>query len=150
MKSGREHRVPLSDAALAVVQQLLAEHRAVHGAKAAPATDGFVFIGGRAGRKLSENAVMALLRRMDRADVTGHGFRSTFRDWAAEATAYPREVAEAALAHLNKDRVEAAYLRGDHLEKRRRLMAEWAEFCSRAGGGGDVVPIRPTGRWARL
>jgi integrase len=149
MKSGREHRVPLSDAALAVLQRLQPEHRAVHGAKAAPAADGFVFIGGRAGRKLSENAVMALLKRMDRADVTGHGFRSTFRDWAAEATAYPREVAEAALAHVNKDRVEAAYLRGDHLEKRRRLMAEWAEFCSRAGGGGDVVPIRPTGRSAR-
>jgi len=80
---------------------------------------------------------------MGRDDVTMHGFRSTFRDWAAEATSYPREVAEAALAHVNKDRVEAAYLRGDHLEKRRRLMADWAEYCARqAPVGATVMPIR--------
>jgi integrase len=78
---------------------------------------------------------------MGRGDITGHGFRSTFRDWCAESTAYPREVAEAALAHTNKDRVESAYLRGDHLEKRRRLMQDWATFCATARDSADVIPI---------
>jgi integrase len=143
MKAGREHRVPLSDAAVAVLERMLAAHRAQHGAKAKPAPEAFVFPGGRDGKPLSENAVMALLARMKRDDITMHGFRSTFRDWAAEATAYPREVAEAALAHVNKDRVEAAYLRGDHLEKRRRLMADWAEYCARqAQVGATITPIR--------
>jgi len=143
MKAGRDHRVPLSDAAVAVLERLMADYRAQHGARAKPAPGAFVFPGGRDGKPLSENAVMALLRRMGRDDVTMHGFRSTFRDWAAEATAYPREVAEAALAHVNKDRVEAAYLRGDHLEKRRRLMADWAEYCARqAPVGATVTPIR--------
>ncbi|MFM8239432.1 MAG: tyrosine-type recombinase/integrase [Actinomycetota bacterium] len=144
MKAGRDHRVPLSEDAVAVLERLMADYRAQHGARAKPAPGAFVFPSGRNGKPLSENAVMALLRRMGRDDVTMHGFRSTFRDWAAEATAYPREVAEAALAHVNKDRVEAAYLRGDHLEKRRRLMADWAVFCSKpmAGGDGNVVPLR--------
>ena len=141
MKAGRDHRVPLSGAAIAVLERMLADHRAQHGAKAKPAPEAFVFPGGRPGKPLSENAVMALLRRMDRDDITMHGFRSTFRDWAAEATAYPREVAEAALAHVNKDRVEAAYLRGDHLEKRRRLMADWAEFIGREPAAATVVSI---------
>jgi integrase len=90
---------------------------------------------------LSENAFMALLERMGRADVTSHDFRSTFRQWCAEATAYPREVAETALAHVNKDRVEVACQRGDHLDQRRRLMVDWAEFIGREPAAATVVPI---------
>lgn len=143
MKAGRDHRVPLSEAAVAVLERMLATHRAQHGAKAKPAPEAFVFPGGRDGKPLSENAVMALLARMKRDDITMHGFRSTFRDWCAEATAYPREIAEAALAHVNKDRVEAAYLRGDHFEKRRRLLADWAEHCSRRLPlTATITPIR--------
>ena len=80
---------------------------------------------------------------MKRDDLTVHGFRSTFRDWCAEATNYPREIAEAALAHTLRDKVEAAYRRGDALEKRRRLMAEWADYCARpAPASAEIVPIR--------
>jgi integrase len=142
MKAGRDHRVPLSDAALAVLRATLGAFREEHGRK--PAADALVFEGGRRGRPLSENAFMALLERMGRADVTSHGFRSTFRQWCAEATAYPREVAETALAHVNKDRVEAAYQRGDHLDQRRRLMADWATFCSKPmpAEGANIVPLR--------
>ena len=75
-------------------------------------------------------------------DVTTHGFRSTFRDWAAETTGFPREVAEAALAHVNADKVEAAYRRGDLFEKRRRLMEAWATYCSRDMTAGVVVPLQ--------
>jgi integrase len=77
----------------------------------------------------------AVLKRMDRSDLTVHGFRSTFRDWAGESTAHPREVIEAALAHQLRDKAEAAYARGDLLEKRRRLMENWAAFV-----GGSIVP----------
>ncbi len=90
-------------------------------------------------------AMLALLRRMARADLTAHGFRSTFRDWCAEATGYAREVAEAALAHAVRDKVEAAYQRGDLMEKRRRLMADWADFCARPMPAGKVVPLRSVG-----
>ena len=83
-----------------------------------------------AGRPLSNMSMNTLLRRMGRAGLTVHGFRSTSRDWCAEATAHPREVAEQALAHALPDKVEAAYRRGDMLEKRRRLMEEWAAFCA--------------------
>jgi integrase len=141
MKAGRDHKVPLSPAALALLHRMLADRLALRRDRAKPADEAFVFPGGQAGKPLSENAAIALLRRMDRSDITMHGFRSTFRDWAAESTAYPREVAEAALAHVNKDRVEAAYLRGDHLEKRRRLMAEWAEFVGREPVEASVVQI---------
>jgi integrase len=101
-----------------------------------------VFPGGKAGKPLSSMALLMLLRRMERGDLTSHGFRSTFRDWCAEATNYPREVAEAALAHTLRDKTEAAYQRGDLMEKRRRLMAEWAAFCARRAPVGDVVPLR--------
>ena len=100
-----------------------------------------VFPGGRHGRPLSEMALLMLLRRMGFGDVTAHGFRSTFRDWAAERTSFPREVAEMALAHAIPDAVEAAYRRGDLFEKRRRLMTAWAEFCSKPSGTGTVVSI---------
>ena len=108
--------------------------RAARGGEAAHQSrrrTGFVFPGGKAGKPLSSMALLMLLRRMERGDLTAHGFRSTFRDWCAEATNYPREVAEAALAHMLRDKTEAAYQRGDLMEKRRRLMAEWATFCAR-------------------
>jgi integrase len=88
-------------------------------------------------------AVSAVLKRMDRSDLTVHGFRSTFRDWAGETTAYPREVIEHALAHQLKDKAEAAYQRGDLLMKRSRLMNDWAAYCSKvAKSGENVVTIK--------
>ena len=89
-------------------------------------------------------AMLALLKRMERPDLTAHGFRSTFRDWAAERTNYPREVVEMALAHVIESKVEAAYRRGDLFAKRASLMAEWAKFCARtkSAGRGQVVPMR--------
>lgn len=137
MKAGSEHRVPLSDGALAVLREMaqLREN---------PAMDGYVFPGLRPGTALSNMAMLMLLRRMERGDLTAHGFRSTFRDWCAEATNYPGALAEAALAHTLKDKVEAAYQRGDLLEKRRRLMADWAAFTARPASTGAVVPMRAT------
>jgi integrase len=90
---------------------------------------------------MSNMVLLMLLRRMGRDDLTAHGFRSTFSDWAAERTAYPREVVEMALAHADENKVEAAYRRGDLFEKRRRLMADWAAFCA-ARPAGEVVPLR--------
>jgi integrase len=87
-------------------------------------------------------ALLVLLRRMSRSDLTVHGFRSTFRDWAAEHTNYPPEVAEMALAHSVSDKVEAAYRRGDLFEKRNHLMSAWAEYCALAQGPAAVVPLR--------
>jgi integrase len=89
----------------------------------------FVFPGGRTTAPLSNAAMASVLRRMGRSDITVHGFRSAFRDWAREQTNFPREVAEAALAHVVRDKVEAAYARGDLLAKRAELMAAWAEYC---------------------
>lgn len=132
MKAGRDHRVPLPDEALA----LLAPLQSI-----AAGPDALVFRGGKEGRPLSDVALAKSLAAAAGDGFTVHGMRSAFRDWAAEATGYPREVAEAALAHTNKDKVEAAYLRGDHLEKRRRLMAEWAAFLSRPAPTGALVPI---------
>jgi len=130
MKAGRAHRVPLAPAALAVLAGIQ------------PAADldpdAFVFPGARARRPLSNMAMLQLLARMQRDDITPHGFRSTFRDWCAEATAYPREVAEMALAHTLKDKVEAAYRRGDLFEKRRRLMEDWAIYCTAGGVQADA------------
>jgi integrase len=134
MKAGKEHRVPLSDAALRVLEAM------------APLRDdqagGWVFPGLRRGKPLAGISPMALLRRMQRDDLTVHGFRSTFRDWAAEATNHPREIAEKALAHTVRDETERAYQRGDLLEKRRRLMEDWARFCARPAVSADVVSIR--------
>src|SRR5258708_15049992 len=127
MKAGREHRVPLSPQALQVVQ--------------AQASGPFVFAGMREGAPLSNMAMLELLRRMGRDDLTVHGFRSTFRDWAAECTAYPGEVCEMALAHARSDKAEAAYRRSDLFEKRRRLMADWAKYCDTPNGGAQVVAL---------
>lgn len=135
MKAAREHRVPLSDGALVVLRDaamLMTRHE----------QQAFVFPGGRTGKPLSSMALLMLLRRLQRADLTAHGFRSTFRDWCAEATNYPREAAEAALAHTLRDKTEAAYQRGDLMEKRRRLMQEWSTFCSKPATTGEVVAIR--------
>ena len=122
MKAGREHRVPLSPAAMGLLMALPGSNGAEPG--------GYVFGGGKAGKPLSNMAMLALLRRMKRGDLTAHGFRSTFRDWAAEATSYPGELAEAALAHTVSSKVEAAYRRGDLFEKRRAMMAEWGTRCA--------------------
>jgi integrase len=118
MKAAREHRVPLSDRAIEILTTIPTE-------KGNP----FVFIGPKAGG-LSNMAMAAVLRRMDRAEITVHGFRSTFRDWAAETTAFPNHVVEMALAHVVGNKVEAAYRRGDLFEKRRKLMAEWGRYCA--------------------
>jgi integrase len=109
MKAGKEHRVPLSDAALAILNALPQEDR-----------NASVFASPRGGM-LSDMSLTAVLRRM-KVDAVPHGFRSSFRDWCAERTTYPREVAEMALAHAIDDKVEAAYRRGDLFEKRCRLM----------------------------
>ena len=134
MKDEREHRVPLSAPAVAVVEALKEIRTGNH-----------VFPGGKIGKPLSNMAMLVLLRRMNRSDLTVHGFRSTFRDWAAERTAYPNEVVEMALAHAVGNKAEAAYRRGDLFEKRRSLMDEWAAFCEVPVAGGKVVPIRGTG-----
>lgn len=119
MKAGREHRIPLSDAAVALLRQQ---------EQAFLAGTNVVFPSVRDHKPLSDMTLTAVLRRMQRNDLTVHGFRSTFRDWAAEATDYPQEMAEMALAHVVSNKVEAAYRRGDMLEKRREMMQKWAEF----------------------
>jgi len=128
MKANRDHRVPLSANALSILKRM-------HKLK----QDNFVFPSGRVGRPLSNMAFLALLKRMDRGDITPHGFRSTFRDWTAEQTDYAREVAEMALGHSVGNQVEAAYRRGDLFEKRQRLMDGWAEYC--ALSKRQVIPI---------
>jgi len=129
MKARREHRVPLSAPAVALL-------------KALPrfTGDDLIFPAPRGGA-LSDMTLTAVLRRM-KVPATVHGFRSTFRDWAAERTNYPRDVAEMALAHTIGSKVEAAYRRGDLFEKRRRLMADWATFISRPAVQGEIYPIR--------
>lgn len=126
MKAERDHRVPLRARALSIVAEMR-ELAAVDG------DNPFVFPGQRAGKGLSVMALEMVLRRAGVTD-TPHGFRSAFRDWAGEETAFPPEVAEAALARLVGDAVERAYRRGDALEKRRALMEAWALYCR-----GEVV-----------
>jgi integrase len=134
IKAERDHRVPLSDRALEILASLPREQGNPH-----------LFIGARKGKGLSDMAMLELLRGMDGNGYTVHGFRSSFRDWCAEQTNYPRELAEAALAHVLKDKTESAYQRGDLLEKRRRLMRDWARYCaSPPRAEGEVVPLA---RW---
>jgi integrase len=133
MKGGREHRVPLSSRALEVLAQAAALRADGH-------PEAYVFPGQRNGRPLSGMAMEMLLRRM-KVDATVHGFRSSFRDWVGEETTFPREVAEAALAHVVGDETERAYRRGDALAKRRALMDEWSAFCA-SSGGATVIPFR--------
>ena len=122
MKAGREHRVPLSKRALAVIEQM-------------PVVDdcALIFPGFR-NRPLSDMSLSAVLKRMSVNNATVHGFRSTFRDWAAEHTHHHPEVVEMALAHAVGNKVEAAYRRGDMLAKREALMEDWAKWCSSGGG----------------
>jgi integrase len=132
MKGGREHRVPLTGRAIQILRDI--EHLRTE-------ENLFVFPGGKHGKPLSETSLEAVLKRMG-VDATPHGFRSSFRDWAGDATAFPREVAEAALAHIVGDQAERAYRRGDALDKRRHLMEAWHNYCA----GGSAVPSkkRPT------
>lgn len=131
MKAHREHRVPLSPSALKLL-------RALYNAKLSD----YVFPGQKEDAPLSNMAMLELLKRIERDDITVHGFRSTFRDWAAERTNYPREVCEMALAHAVGDQVEAAYRRGDLFEKRRRLMIDWAKHCEMNKQPSKVLPLR--------
>ena len=149
MKAGKEHRVPLSSTAAGVLRGQLPPG-------AAPPRPGvLVFPGERPGRPLSSMAMVRLLGRTNRRSegqparwrdaksgepITPHGFRSCFRDWVADATDFPRELAEAALAHTLGNKVEAAYQRGDLLDKRRRMMVAWADFCGGMDGRGAAVP----------
>jgi integrase len=120
MKAAREHRVPLSEAALAILRE-----------RSAPArSSDHVFPGLRADSALSNTALLMTLKRIGYDAVTTHGFRSSFRDWAAERTDFPSEVAEAALAHTIGNQVEAAYRRGDLFDKRRQLMEAWVRHCA--------------------
>jgi integrase len=135
MKAGREHRVPLS----APTKAVLAEMKKL---RKTDSPEAFVFPGSQDGRPLSIMAMTMVLRRMNRKDVTVHGFRSAFRDWAAERTNYAQHVVEMALAHTVSDKVEAAYRRGDLFEKRRRLMTEWAKYCAQVPmATGNVTAI---------
>jgi len=131
MKAGKEHRVPLSPRAVEILETVK------------PLGKPWLFRADRGG-KLSTMAMAMLLRRM-KQDCTVHGFRSSFRDWAAERTGYAHEVCEMALAHVIGNKSEAAYRRGDMFEKRRRLMDEWAVYCASDGAtaGSKVTPIRP-------
>ena len=119
MKAGREHRVPLSEHALQIIKTM---HESRNG--------GFVFRGQKLDKPLSGMALEMVLRRMKIENATVHGFRSTFRDWAAECTHFANEVCEAALAHVVENKAEAAYRRGDLFDKRRKLMDAWAAYCA--------------------
>jgi integrase len=133
MKGRREHRVPLSPAALGVFER----------ARRVGEGSAFLFPNTLQDRPLSNMAMLKMLERMGRPELTVHGFRSTFRDWVAEQTAFPAEVAEMALAHAVGDKVEAAYRRGDLFQKRRQLMDAWADYCAHpAPAGVGVVPMR--------
>ena len=130
MKAGREHRVPLSRRALKIVKAMHEAH------------DGdFVFPGQKPGKPLSVMALEMVLRRMKIDDATVHGFRSAFRDWAAECTNFTNEVCEAALAHVIENKAEAAYRRGDLFNKRRKLMEAWAAYCA-APKAGKVIAFK--------
>ncbi len=135
MKAGKEHRVPLCDRALAILNA--AEALFPSGTE----PDDYIFPGQRRDRPLSGMAMAMLLRRMGRDAITVHGFRSTFRDWAGNETSVAREVAEAALAHAVGDKAEQAYRRDDALEKRRTLMRAWANHCEGAKPALNIVPL---------
>lgn len=129
-KVGKEHRVPLSDAALAVLHQM-------EKVKTGP----YVFPGARPNSPLSNMSFLMVLRRMGRPELTGHGFRSSFRTWAAECTGYLAEVAEMALGHVAGNKVELAYRRGDLFRKRAQLMEAWGRYCGTPPATGAVVRL---------
>jgi integrase len=119
MKAGAEHRVPLSPRAIEILEALLR-------------TTSHVFPSERPGKPLSNRAMLDVLPRMKRSNLTTHGFRSTFRDWAAETTEFPSDLVEMALAHTIENQTQAAYRRGNMLERRRALMAAWDTYCAAA------------------
>jgi len=129
MKSKRPHRVPLSDAAVTTLETVKGRDKT------------YAFPGHKRRSHLSNAAMMQALKRLERTGITVHGFRSTFRDWCAESTNYPADVAEMALAHTVRDKTEAAYRRGDLFEKRARLMADWARYCSKPAEPATIVAI---------
>jgi integrase len=131
MKADREHRVPLSGPAIAILRAL-------------PRKSDFVFPGRLEGRPLGHSELHKVLQRV-RAGLTVHGLRSTFRDWAAERTAYPNHVVEMALAHAVGSAVEKAYRRGDLFAKRSHLMADWAKFCTTPQRDATVTPLHGRG-----
>lgn len=131
MKSKKEHRVPLSPQALQIVKAMKKNKK-----------NEFLFPGLRGGG-LSNMAFLQQLKHMNRDDLTAHGFRSTFRDWASEETSYQSDVVEMALAHSIKSKTEAAYRRGDLFEKRKRLMKDWANYCYQASNTGEIIQLRP-------
>jgi integrase len=131
MKGGKEHRVPLSDPAMAVVETMAKYRQGDH-----------LFPGRQLGQPLGDRALRGLLKAIGRAGVSVHGFRSSFRDWAAERTSFPAEVAEMALAHRVGSAVEQAYRRSDQFEKRRQLAQAWARYIGQSPTDGAVVPLR--------
>jgi integrase len=137
MKAHREHRVPLSPRALAILDGMQV-------AREGGGREAFVFPGPRPGKPLSNTAFLMLMRRMGRGDLTAHGFRATFKTWASERTSVQNEITEAALAHVIGGKVEQAYRRGDLFEKRRRLMQQWAMFCTAPAQArqSNVTPLR--------
>ena len=132
MKAGQEHRVPLTARALDILQSLQ---------KLKLSHNDHVFAGNAQGKPLSNMAMTMLLKRMGQTEITVHGFRSTFRDWASEQTSFAHEVCEMALAHTIGNKAEAAYRRGDLFEKRRKLMDAWAAFCE-PQTSGKVVELK--------
>ena len=133
MKAGKEHRVPLSPRAVEILEAV----------RPGPSeADGYVFPGNKSKKPLSNMAFSMLLRRMERIDMTAHGMRSSFRDWCAERTNFPSEVAEMALAHSVGNKVEAAYRRGDLYGKRQQLMDHWATFCASPAAVANTSVIR--------
>ena len=137
MKSKLEHRVPLSRRSLEILKAASAAHPNANSNPNA----GFIFAGRKPSEPLSNMVLLMTLRRMG-YDVTAHGFRSAFRDWAAERTNFPREVCEGALAHSNNNKVEAAYLRSDLFEQRRALMGQWAQYVCTPTKRGKVVRLQ--------
>ncbi len=133
MKAGIEHRVPLTESAIKLLQLVK---------ESTPASE-IVFPGSK-GTPLSDVAVTNVLRNLGEASATVHGFRSTFRDWAGESTGHPRETIEHALAHQLRDKAEAAYARGTHFDKRHRLMDDWAKQCETVINGDNVVHLKTT------
>jgi integrase len=133
MKAGYEHRIPLADRAVAILKSL----------QKLPHND-HVFPGNARGKPLSSKVMRMLLKRMGRDEITVHGFRSTFRDWASEQTSFPHETCEHALAHRISDKAEASYRRGDQFEKRRKLMEAWASYCE-PRRSAKVLPLKRKG-----
>jgi integrase len=129
MKAGKEHKVPLSDRALAILAEL-------------PRKEALVFPSVRAGKGLGNHALLRVLERLGYDGVTTHGFRATFRTWAAERTGFEREVAEMALAHSIPNAVERSYRRTTLFDRRRLMMQMWSDFCAGRDVDGEVVPIR--------